>query len=123
MTKSTRKYLWLALRILISGLCVAYVAHNVQWSDTLDADGTVSQGFLKILGNVFDHGNWPWLVAAVLAYVLSPLFGAWRWRLLLKIQNIHLTFRQSWRLTYIGFFFNTFMPGVTGGAGGVSILS
>jgi len=116
VTKGTRKYLWLALRIGISGLCVAYVAHNVQWSDQIDADGKiVVEGFPRTLSNVFGQGHWPWLVAAVFAYFLSPLFGAWRWRLLLKIQNIHLTFRQSWRLTYIGFFFNTFMPGVTGG--------
>jgi len=115
MKQTTRKYLWLAVRILVSGLCVAYVAHKVQWADKVAADGTVSEGFLRTLGNVFSEGHWLWLVAAVLAYVLSPLFGAWRWRMLLRIQEIHLTFRESWRLTYIGFFFNTCMPGITGG--------
>ncbi|NIA20377.1 MAG: flippase-like domain-containing protein [Anaerolineaceae bacterium] len=106
MTKSTRKYLWLAVRVLVSGLCIALVVYK---------GDIVTRKSLRILGNVFSEGYWPWLIAAVVAYAMSPLFGAWRWRRLLKIQSINLTFRESWRLTYIGFFFNTFMPGVTGG--------
>ncbi len=82
-----------------------------------EATGTpiVAQGFLHVFHDVFHDGQWPWFVAAVLAYSLSPVFGAFRWRMLLRAQGLHLTVGQSWRLTAIGFFFNTFMLGVTGG--------
>ena len=117
MTSRTKRTLWLVLRLLVSAVCVGWVAAKIQWTDRVDPDdGTLlSRGFLHTFGNVFQKAGWPWLAAAVLAYTLSPLFGAWRWRMLLKVQGIRLTFREAWRLTYIGFFFNTFLLGVTGG--------
>jgi hypothetical protein len=44
----------------------------------------------------------------------SPV-GAVRWRLLLRVQGIHITLLESLRLTYIGWFFNNWLPGATGG--------
>jgi uncharacterized protein (TIRG00374 family) len=38
-----------------------------------------------------------------------------RWRLLLRVQGIELGFLESLRLTFIGWFFNNWMPGSTGG--------
>jgi uncharacterized protein (TIRG00374 family) len=75
----------------------------------------VAEGFLHVVHDVFAEGGWSWFFAAALAYTLSPLFGAIRWRMLLGVQGIRLTMGEAWRLTYIGFFFNTFMLGVTGG--------
>ncbi|MBN2581533.1 MAG: flippase-like domain-containing protein [Planctomycetes bacterium] len=116
MKATARKYLWLAVRVLVSAACIFLVVRQLQWSDLFDEQGNlVSQGVVTLFGNVFRNGNWWFLVPAVLSYMLSPVFGAWRWRMLLRIQGIRLTFLESWRLTYIGFFFNTFMPGVTGG--------
>jgi len=158
MTPGTRQYLWLAVRIAVSALCVAYVLWRVDFLDRVQlADGTsvrgwitrrdaesvtirpsvgepvtypldqvqvadeatgarfIAKGFLHVFGDVFRGGGWPWFLAAVLAYAMSPVFGAWRWRMLLRVQGIDLTFAEAWRLTAIGFFFNTFMLGITGG--------
>jgi glycosyltransferase 2 family protein len=117
MTQRTRKVLWLIVRILVSTVCVAWVAHNVQWTNRLDATTgeIVSRGFLSTLGDVFGKHGWPWLLAAAAVYSLSPLFGALRWRMLLGVQGIRLSLAEAWRLTYIGFFYNTFLLGLTGG--------
>jgi len=158
MTPGLRHHLWLAVRILVSALCVAYVVWRVDFLDRVQlADGTtvrgwivrrgpdrvtirppgaepvtyamdqiqvadpktgarfIAEGFFHVFSNIIRGGGWPWFIGAVLAYVLSPVFGAWRWRMLLRVQGIRLTFPEAWRLTYIGFFFNTFMLGVTGG--------
>lgn len=45
-----------------------------------------------------------------------PLFlMAFRWRLLLRASGVHIPFFTLVRLHYMGFFFNTFMPGGAGG--------
>jgi uncharacterized protein (TIRG00374 family) len=48
-------------------------------------------------------------------FFLIALTGAVRWRILIKAQGIDLDFFTSFRLTFIGWFFNIAMPGSTGG--------
>jgi len=59
--------------------------------------------------------EWWWVAAALGVMTLQSPIGAVRWRLLLGVQGIHITFLESLRLTYIGWFFNNWMPGGTGG--------
>jgi len=47
--------------------------------------------------------------------LLSALLCAARWRLLVRAQNLSLSFSSLVDLTLIGNFFNTFMPGAVGG--------
>lgn len=57
-------------------------------------------------------GLWGLGVAMILfCYVL----GIVRWKMLLESQGIHATFFTCFRLTFIGFFSNNFVPGLTGG--------
>jgi uncharacterized protein (TIRG00374 family) len=60
-------------------------------------------------------GRWGWAVAALAVMLLQSPVGAVRWRILLKVQGIRITFLESLRLTYIGWFFNCYLPGATGG--------
>jgi hypothetical protein len=60
-------------------------------------------------------GRWWWALAALGAMMLQSPLGAVRWRLLLAVQGIRITFWESLRLTYIGWFFNNWLPGATGG--------
>ena len=60
-------------------------------------------------------GRWWWALAAVGAMMLQSPLGAVRWRMLLAVQGIHITLWESLRLTYIGWFFNNWLPGATGG--------
>lgn len=55
-------------------------------------------------------------------YALGMLFifgmyivGVIRWRMLLHAQEIKASFWDAFRLTFMGFFWNNFMPGMTGG--------
>jgi hypothetical protein len=59
--------------------------------------------------------GWGWVVAALGAMMFQSPVGAVRWQLLLAVQGIRITFWESLRLTYIGWFFNNWMPGSTGG--------
>ena len=56
-----------------------------------------------------------WIGAAVLAYLLVEVAAALRWHVLLKVQGIHLSLPRVSGLFVIGFFFNQFLPGGTGG--------
>jgi len=78
------------------------------------ADGAVRiAGILTVVKRL--GGQWEWVVAALAAMCLQSPVGAVRWQLLLAVQGIRITFWESLRLTYIGWFFNNWMPGSTGG--------
>lgn len=59
-----------------------------------------------------DHA---WLAAGLAILAGLILASVQRWRLLLNVQNIFLPFRRVGQLFMIGFFFNIFLPGGTGG--------
>ncbi len=59
--------------------------------------------------------DWPLLLGGLALIAMMPLMGAWRWQVLLKGQAIEITYLQSLRLVLVGFFFNQFVPGGTGG--------
>ena len=59
--------------------------------------------------------DWGYAVAALVVMMLQSPVGAIRWRMLLAVQGIHITLWESIRLTYIGWFFNNWLPGATGG--------
>ncbi|MHC4561460.1 MAG: lysylphosphatidylglycerol synthase transmembrane domain-containing protein [Planctomycetota bacterium] len=54
-------------------------------------------------------------VAGVICFLLSMLTIAMRWRLLSGVLDIDLSPRQAVRLTFLGMFFNTLVPGTVGG--------
>lgn len=56
-----------------------------------------------------------WLLIGLVGYGCTELLSAWRWQLLLRVQEIALSFRRVFALTMIGVFFNFFIPGGTGG--------
>lgn len=56
-----------------------------------------------------------WLFAGLCGYGIVELIAGWRWYLLLRVQDIHLSYRRVMGLTMIGVFFNFFIPGGTGG--------
>jgi uncharacterized protein (TIRG00374 family) len=56
-----------------------------------------------------------WLIPGIVAVGMAFLLQTERWRQLLKVQGIHLTWLRTWRITMIGGFFNLFLLGATGG--------
>ena len=113
MNKKSKAILWHVLRLAVMAALVAYVVSQAEWNDTVRPDGTPVQGLKTIAARLAQE--WWWVAAAFGVMTLQSPIGAVRWRLLLGVQGIHITFLESLRLTYIGWFFNNWMPGGTGG--------
>jgi hypothetical protein len=56
-----------------------------------------------------------WLVLGFLLFGAVEWVASWRWRLLLRVQDIHFSLSRVFALDLMGLFFNFFMPGGTGG--------
>src|SRR4051794_25490675 len=61
------------------------------------------------------NAEYRWVVMAILAYAVVETAAAFRWHILLKVQNIHLSVPRLTGLFFIGLFYNQFLPGGTGG--------
>ena len=59
--------------------------------------------------------RWDWALLAVLLYFIAQTLLACRWVLLLRVQGVFISQFQAIRLTYMGLFYNNFMPGAVGG--------
>lgn len=58
---------------------------------------------------------WPMIGLAILLYFLCQIFMALRFHTILKGQSIHLRYSESLYLTFLGLFFNLFLPSAVGG--------
>jgi len=71
----------------------------------------------RLIGETFraaaDH--WPLLLLGFSVFFFCLLLCAYRWKLLLEAMDLHLSFGKVLTLYYVGNFFNTVFPGVTGG--------
>jgi uncharacterized protein (TIRG00374 family) len=56
-----------------------------------------------------------WLAAGVLVFFFCTIVATARWKILLAVQDINMTWLRTWQLFMIGMFFNLFMLGSTGG--------
>lgn len=96
----TRKHALLAAKFVLAAALFAW----------LIASGRISGESFATLGE-----RWPWFVLGVASYGLVLLLAALRWRFLLDAQGLHYPFRETARLTLVGWFFNQVFPGSTGG--------
>lgn len=63
----------------------------------------------------FQKGNKLLLLVALALFGVGPLLSSIRWGILLRVQGIELDFKDLFRLTMIGNFWNLAMPGGVGG--------
>jgi len=61
------------------------------------------------------NAEYRWVLMAMLAYLVVEAAAAFRWHVLLKVQNIYLSIPRLTGLFFIGLFYNQFLPGGTGG--------
>jgi uncharacterized protein (TIRG00374 family) len=61
------------------------------------------------------HARLLWLLAALLVLPVTYFITSLRWYWLLGAMEIHLKLRRAFVLNMVGCFYNTFMPGSTGG--------
>jgi glycosyltransferase 2 family protein len=58
---------------------------------------------------------WPITIAALICLLIDVLLMAMRTSLLFRCANLYVSLANATRLTLIGFFFSTFLPGAAGG--------
>ena len=95
-----RRYLGLLVRLAVSSSLIYWVISNTEVG--------------KILG-VLRSVHWAWLLASAPLILVVVGITAFRWQLLLKAQGIELGFLAATKWTYVGAFFNSVFPGLTGG--------
>ena len=59
--------------------------------------------------------HWPWLAAGLLVLLIALGLCLVRWKLVLEAMELHLSWPRTGAVFFIGHFFNSFMPGGTGG--------
>lgn len=95
-----RKWVFLALRIALSLGLVAWALSRVPFSELkeilLGLDRRLFALFFPFIGVII-------------------FISAFRWRMLLGVQGVHISPGEAIRLTFVGIFFNNVVPGLTGG--------
>ncbi len=97
-----KKIIWTLLKILISVGILGYIFTRPDSSPSRLAD-------------IISHSNGFYLIASILLYGVIIFLTFLRWDLLLKAQDIHLSFIDIVRYSLIGLFFSNILPSVTGG--------
>src|ERR1700738_5144139 len=95
-------------RILLTILQVAVTAALLLW---VFHDPAIRAAMVEALSTAHKQ----WILAAIVAYVVVEFAAAFRWQVLLKVQDIQLPFSRIVALSIIGMFYNLFLPGGTGG--------
>ena len=91
---------WTAVRLSIAGALLFYLAKS---------------GIIDEHAVVRSFTAWPIAIAAIVLIVFDTLLMAIRLAILFRPLGLHLTVPQSMKLTLVGIFFRTFLPGVAGG--------
>jgi len=88
------------IRVLITGAVIAFLAGKVNWPS---------------LAHRFASAHPLWLTAALTVTLGSILLCGTRFYFVLRLQRISLSYFRTIHLTFVGFFFNLFLIGSTGG--------
>lgn len=73
MRTNNNRTLFMVLSVFFSFLVIFYVLSQLDW---------------KVVRSAFSSLHWGWLLLAFFAYVLSYYFRAWRFRILLSLENV-----------------------------------
>jgi uncharacterized membrane protein YbhN (UPF0104 family) len=99
-SSSARRYVLLAVKLSISIALLVVLF----WSIDLGSLWTTAK-----LASV------PWLLVALLIFAVNVGAAAWRWRLLLGAQHVHVRLRSLLSSCLVANFFNNFLPSNIGG--------
>jgi len=59
--------------------------------------------------------RWEWVFVGIVTYVIANLILALRLRAVFQVQKIMMSVREVFHLTFVGLFFNLFLPSALGG--------
>ena len=100
MNPLLKKWLFLLLKIVVTGICLLYVIHKIDWSTSW---------------KTFQRSNIFWLTAAALLIISSKIVAAFRLNIYYKCINVFLSATNNLRLYWLGMYYNVFLPGGVGG--------
>jgi len=89
-----------AARIAVAALAIGWVLHGQDWRE---------------LGKVFQRLSLGYFALSLITYVVAQLVIAVRWWLLLRAQAIRIGILPTFRLHFVGLFFNNLIPSSVGG--------
>jgi len=69
----------------------------------------------ELMFETLRNANWWWFLPGFFAVGLTSITQTWRWQWLMGVHGIHPSFRRSYGMNMIGWFFNLFLSGGTGG--------
>ncbi len=95
----------------------ASVAFRIQSGETLHlaSDEVAEGGRVFGLRTTFRNLHPGWFLLGMTLIFGMYVLGVTRWWILLGAQGIAASWNRAFRLTFMGFFWNNFMPGMTGG--------
>ena len=90
----------MAARVAVAVLAIGWVLHGQDWRE---------------LGKVFQRMNLGFFALSLGVYAAAQLVIAVRWWLLLRAQTIRIALLPTFRLHFVGLFYNNVMPSSVGG--------
>lgn len=104
MNESTKKKLFLFIRLVVSFGLIGYIFYSLY-----------SEGKIKELPDYILAANYWWLLAAAALLMLLLAAGSFRWGMILTAQGICLKKISLFMYYMIGMFLNNFLPSTVGG--------
>lgn len=89
------------IQLLVTGTGLWYVFHDPQKRAQI--------------ANALRHAQISWVLAGWLCYSVVEMLATVRWQILLRVQEIRLSWLRAGAIVMIGLFFNQFLPGAVGG--------
>jgi glycosyltransferase 2 family protein len=71
----------------------------------------------RLLFELLKTTNPLWLLWAAVWFIVSKIIGAFRFNLLLKTEDLHLSHKQNLKLYWLGMYYNLLLPGGISGDG------
>ena len=102
MSDPLKNQLKTALKLLLTGLALYLVFRKTDMPQLFELTKSI---------------QWPWLIAALISFILSKIATSIRLNRYFENIGIRLSAAQNWRLYLVGMFYNLFLPGGIGGDG------
>ena len=65
---------------------------------------------------IFQRGiHWPWLLVGIAFFILGTALISWRLQMIFKVQEVKVSFLETFYLSILGLFFSLFFPSALGG--------
>lgn len=104
-----KKHFFLFLRLAISLGLIAYFVNSMA-----QKHGGMGAAFDQFT-RAFAEAPVYWLIPAGLLHIVGFTLLSLRWKVLLRGQNVHATFRRLFAYYFMAAFFNNFLPSTIGG--------